>query len=66
MNTTASEIVLKKLSNHPMEIQEIVEVLKNEGVISSERTAKETVWKLVEEGKARINDEWRLEEIPNS
>lgn len=50
---------LKNL-NRGAKIEEVYDILAEAGV-HSERIAKETVWKLVEEGKAEFNNQWLLE-----
>lgn len=51
---------LKNL-NRGAKIEEVYDILEKAGVPYSERIAKETVWKLVEEGRAKFNNKWLLE-----
>lgn len=44
-----------------MDIWQVVSILVEKG--SSERTARELIWRLVEEEKVKINDQWQIEKM---
>ncbi len=62
----AEKAVLQSLEGGtPKSIKDIAKALSDQ-TPNSERLAKEVAWKLVEEGKARFNDDWLLEARPQS
>jgi hypothetical protein len=54
-------IVHERLKKGPLSVEEIIDILSEEGIPSSRRVGKEIAWQMAEEGKARFNDEWSLE-----
>lgn len=66
VNSKPEKAVLQSLQEgSPKSIKEIAKALSEQSP-NSERLAKEVAWKLVEEGKARFNDDWLLEARPQS
>ena len=64
VNSKNEKAILQSLEEGiPKSMKDIEKVLPDQGP-NSEVIAKETAWKLVEEGKARFNSDWLLEARP--
>ena len=61
----ATSILLEELKRQKtLDIDSVINIFIDHKFDSPERLAKELVWKLVEKGEVRFNDDWLIE--PNS
>lgn len=59
----AETILLNKLQSdeRSMSLYDVIEFLQSNKIPDPKRIAKEAIWKMVEEGKARFTNDWSIE-----
>ncbi|MBD1879068.1 hypothetical protein [Coleofasciculus sp. FACHB-T130] len=59
----AEAILLKKLQSDEcsMSLYDVIDLLQSNEIPDPKRIAKEAIWKMVEEGKARFTNDWSIE-----
>lgn len=59
----AENILIEQLQKHgrSMSLSDVTQLLSSNHFASPKRTAKEIIWKLIEEEVLRFNDDWEIE-----
>lgn len=59
----AEAILFEKLQSdkRSMSLYDVIEFLQSKKLPDPKRIAKEAIWKMVEEGKARFTNDWSIE-----